>query len=77
MKSSPLFSLNKSDLIKGLLMAALTPVVYTIQTSLEAGQLSFDWHNILIAALSGGLAYLLKNFLTPQTTETTKAEEIK
>ena len=77
MKSSPLFSLNKFDLLKGLLMAVLTPAVYIIQASLEAGQLSFDWHNILIASLSGALAYLLKNFLTPAPIETPKAEEVK
>jgi hypothetical protein len=45
-------------------MAVLTPIVYTIQTSLEAGSLVFNWKAIVLAALAGGLAYLIKNFFT-------------
>lgn len=64
MKDSKRFSVNIKDVLKGLLMAILTPVVYTIQASLEAGVLKFDWHAILLASVAGGLAYLVKNFFT-------------
>lgn len=75
MKSSPLFSLNKYDLLKGLLMAILTPAIVVIEQSVNAGSLHLDWHSISLAAVGGGLAYLLKNFLTPA--EKPKAEETK
>ena len=75
MKSSPLFKLNTSDLLKGLLMSVLTPVVYIIQASLEAGEWSFNLHNIGLAAISGGFAYIVKNFFTPA--EAPKTEEPK
>lgn len=47
-------------------MAILVPVMYVIQSSLDAGELTFKWKQILIAALSGFLAYILKNFFTDE-----------
>ena len=46
-------------------MAILTPAVVIIQQSLELGILTFEWKSIVTASIGGGLAYLLKNFLTP------------
>ena len=66
MKKSNLFALNLRDILKGLLMAILTPAVVIIQQSLELGILTFEWKSIVTASIGGGLAYLLKNFLTPQ-----------
>lgn len=65
MKNSPLFSLNLKDVLKGLLMAILTPAIVVIEQSVNAGSLHFDWNSITLASIGGGLAYLLKNFLTP------------
>ena len=65
MNQSNLFSLNWSDIAKGLLMAVLTPVVVLAQQSLAAGDLVFNWKSLGIAAIAGGIAYLIKNFLTP------------
>lgn len=65
MKTSGLFKLNIQDVLKGLLIAVLTPVIVVIQQSLEAGSLTFDWKSIGMAAIGGFLAYLTKNFLTP------------
>lgn len=62
---SDFLKLNFNDILKGLLMAVLTPVVVIVQQSLEAGVFVFDWKSIGIAALSGGVAYLVKNFFTP------------
>lgn len=61
---SDFLKLNLNDILKGLLMAVLTPVVVIIQQSLEAGVFVFDWKSIGLAALSGGVAYLVKNFFT-------------
>ena len=66
MKTSPLFSLNVNDLVKGLIMAVLTPVIYLIEQTIEKGSFTFDWHAIGIAAATGFVGYLMKNFFTPQ-----------
>ena len=66
MKTSKFLALNWADIFKGLLMAILTPAVVIIQQSLESGILIFDWKSIVTASIGGGVAYLLKNFLTPQ-----------
>ena len=62
------FSLNKQDFFKGLIMAVLISAVTVIQQSLESGTLVFNWTAILIASLSGALAYLVKNFFTTDST---------
>lgn len=59
------FSLSLKDILKGLLVAVITPVITIIMTSVNAGQLTFDWKAIGIVALAAGLAYLVKNFFTP------------
>lgn len=64
MKPSKIFQLNWLDLVKGLMMAILTPAVVIVQQSLEAGTFTFDWKIIGLAAVGGGIAYLVKNFFT-------------
>jgi hypothetical protein len=64
MKDSKFLSIGTKDIVKGILMAVLVPVVTIIQQSLENGVLVFEWKSIIIASLSGGLAYLVKNFFT-------------
>lgn len=59
------YSLDKKDFLKGLIVAVITPVITIITTSLDAGELVFNWKAIGITALTAGLAYLVKNFLTP------------
>lgn len=66
MKTSKFLKLDFADILKGLLMAILTPAVVIIQQSLELGIFTFEWKSIITASIGGGLAYLLKNFLTPQ-----------
>jgi hypothetical protein len=56
------YQLSMFDILKGLLMAVLTPALFIVQQSLEKGELTFDWKSIALASVSGGLAYLLKNF---------------
>lgn len=69
MKDSKLFSVNTKDILKGLLMAILTPAVLIIENSLSAGSLVFDWKAIGMAAIAGGFAYIVKNFFTPSPEE--------
>jgi hypothetical protein len=63
MKSS-LFTLNKADFVKGLVIAVLTAVITAVYTTVQTGTLAFDWKAISIAALSAALAYITKNLLT-------------
>lgn len=64
MKDSNFLSLGAKDILRGLLIAILTPVLVLIQQSIEAGNLVFEWKSLLIAGVGGGLAYLIKNFFT-------------
>jgi len=59
------FSVSAKDIIKGLIVAVITPVFTIIIASLNAGSLTFDWKAIGITALTAGLAYIVKNFFTP------------
>ena len=65
MKTSSFLTLNWQDLIKGLVIAILTPVLIIVQQSVDAGSLTFNWKSIAMAAIAGGCAYLLKNLFTP------------
>ena len=60
------------NVLQGLIMAILVPVVTIIEQSLNAGELVFNWKSILTAALAGGVAYLFKKFVEP-----TKVVEVK
>jgi len=59
-----MFKLNLRDFLKGALMAILVPVLYVFQTSLDAGTLTFNWKQIVIAAIAGFVSYLIKNLFT-------------
>ena len=58
-------TLQVRDLVRGLIMAILTPAVLILQQSLEAGILTFNWQQIAMASVAGGFAYLVKNFFEP------------
>ena len=69
MEQSNFLALNLRDILRGLLMAVLTPVVFIVQQSLSLGELTFNWKAISVAALSGGVAYLIKAVFTPKPVE--------
>lgn len=69
------FSLNKQDFLKGLVLAVLISAITVIQESLNSGSLFLNWRTILIASLSGALAYLVKNFFTNDVTTIGNKEE--
>jgi hypothetical protein len=70
MQTSSLFSLDFKDLGKGLLVAVGGAVIAAIETSIQAGALTFNWKTIGGVALAAGLSYLGKNFFTPAQTVT-------
>lgn len=61
-----LFELSKSDLVKGLVMAVLTPVVGYVLQILNSGSLELDWKKLGLLAITGLLSYLLKNVLSDE-----------
>lgn len=61
--TSTQYSLNWKDVGKGLIVAVGTAVLVIIQTSLDAGDLNFNWKQIGIAAIGAAVTYLAKNFL--------------
>lgn len=67
--TSKQYSLDWRDLGKGLLVAVVTTVLLAIQTAMDAG-VHLNWKQIGGAALTTAVAYLLKNFFTPSTTQT-------
>lgn len=71
---SPFLSLNTKDFFKGLFVTVLTAVVTIIYKSIEVGSIVFDWKAIGTAALSAGLAYILKNLMTNSSDQILKPE---
>ena len=70
---SPFMSLNWTDLGKGILMAILTPVITVIYQTIQSGSLILDFHSICIAAISGFVAYITKNFFSGISLSTSPA----
>lgn len=60
--------LKTHDYIKGFIVAVLTTVLFTIQDIADLmtkdGSVEFEWKKILMASISGGVGYLIKNFFT-------------
>ena len=75
MEKSKLFSVDFKDGAKAIVLAGLVSAAQIMETSLDAGSLVFDWKAIAIAFVSGGLAYLVKNFLTNNKDEVLKANK--
>lgn len=75
-KTAGFGKINWRDILFGLIVAVLTPVLTVIYSTVEAGTLTFDWALIGRTAIISGLAYILKNFLTPEKiiVETPKEE---
>lgn len=67
MSTSKLFTLNYSDVAKGLVVAILVALLGAIQNALNGHGLdvaTYDWGNILDVAWKAGVAYLGKNYLS-------------
>jgi len=74
---SNLFSLNWKDLLKGFLVAVLAALLTGVYQALQAGTIAFTWvfwQPIVLSAVGGGIAYLLKNFIQNSSGEILKAD---
>ena len=73
--NSSIFTLNKADFFKGLVIAVLTAVITLLYNTVQTGTLDFDWKAISTAAVSAALAYIMKNLLTNSSGEFLKKEK--
>jgi hypothetical protein len=62
------FTIEWRDILKGLVMAVLTPVMVIVQQTLDKGDLVFNWKQLSMAAVAGAVAYIAKNFFEPTKT---------
>lgn len=63
--TSKRFTINWRDILKGLKIAVIAPVLAIIYKSIQEGSLTFNWKVIGLAAVGGLISYLIKNFLEP------------
>ena len=63
---SLLWTTKLSDFERGIIVAILTTPLTIIYDTVTATPmiLTFDWKKVLGAAIAGGIAYILKNFMT-------------
>lgn len=59
------FTLGWIDALKGALVSALASSLVIIQTSLDAGDFTFNWKAIGMTAIGAFVGYLLKNLFEP------------
>ena len=75
--NSTFLTLNWKDVLKGFLVAVITALLTASYNAINAGgvNLTWDfWKPTLLAALGGGIAYLIKNVLTNSNGEILKKE---
>jgi len=59
------WSLQLRDILRGGILAAITPVFTIILQSLQAQELTVNWKSILNVAIIAFCGYVLKNFGEP------------
>lgn len=74
--NSEFLKLKKADFWKGLIVAILTAVVMALQSALTNASdfASINWQSVAIAAGSGFVAYIIKNFFTNSDGQMMKGE---
>ncbi len=63
--TAPKYKINIKDALRGLLIAAGTAAGFIIQSTVESGSLDINWQKVGMAAIAGGLTYVIKNYFTP------------
>lgn len=66
--TSKQFLLNSRDFIKALLIVVASAVLTYVTEAIQHGIQTFNWHDISQVAMTAGMAYLVKNWLTPSQT---------
>ena len=74
--TSKQYTIDIRDGVKALVVAILTPVILLVQQSIMANDLVFNWRTLAMAALSGGVGYLVKNFFTSSEVKMKVSSEV-
>ena len=77
MKTPGFLSVGQRDAIKGLILASITAIITGLYTSLQSGHLpatADEWKVIGLSAITAGLSYVTKNFLTNSNDQFLKKE---
>ncbi len=61
---SNLGAIHWKDLLKGLMMAVLTPVIGYLYQVVQSGDFNFDGPTLTKLAVAGFIGYLAKQFMT-------------
>lgn len=61
---SEYLKLNAFDFFKGLFVAMIGAALVIIQSTIQAGSLSFDWGTIWQVSLTAGVSYLINRFFS-------------
>lgn len=69
--TSKKWQIQARDIVRGFLIASLTSALVVVQQSLDAGHLLVNWKPVVMAAIGGGVSYILKNWLIEPTKEIT------
>lgn len=69
-----LFTLQSNDWQKGLITAILSAIFGLLYQQLTDGFGAFDWKQLLLVGILGGLGYITKNFFTNSSGEFGKLE---
>lgn len=68
--TSPKYSINWQDVLKGAVVAVIMAVMTTIEQAISAG-VKIDWKVVGGVAVGALVAYLTKNFFTPAAVQKT------
>lgn len=66
---SKIFTINSSDVVKGIALAVITAVIGAIQQALTTYGFdfaSYDWNTIGQIAVTAGIGYIVKNYLSDE-----------
>ena len=74
--NSVFMMLNSKDLLKGFFVAVISAIINFLYTTIQSGALILDWKDLLITALTAGLAYLTKNLFTNSQGEVLTKESL-
>jgi D-arabinose 1-dehydrogenase-like Zn-dependent alcohol dehydrogenase len=66
--TSKQFTVNVRDIIKGVLVAAISAAASAAYTALTVIPVHIDWKQMGIVGITAGLGYIIKNFFTPAQT---------
>jgi len=73
-EKSKIFGVNVRDILYGTIIAALGAILTALYQMLTTTPIIFDWRGILLAGLTAGISYIIKNFFSNSNGKFAKKE---